>query len=245
METTKILTDFYNSFKDYKTLDGSLNINPTNSNFDLIKWVDDLRDELYKDDFALAEHVMDKIEDIIPYMEFKYSWQYLRTELIKEKEHMTFRDQVNATQADYYELQTMFTFIFSLLNRLTMLHYISTNEDYFYNLILEEQEKNPEHPNVDAILMQKLKRVTFNNWRYNTKITQYENSFLWSQFLKNARNVDEHYGVLFKIEDPQRFKESTFNFYIEIMLSVYLFLYYLDDYKAEFEQNGGGEDFFL
>lgn len=243
MKDTKVLRNFYEKFKDFTTLDGSININASNTNFDIVPWINQLRDDLYGNNFELAQQLIDKTRET-PYLEFEYSWNYLQAELKKNITHMNFDDQVNAVQNDYYELQTTFTFVFSLLNRLTMLHYIGSNIDYFYNLIEDEFSKDPE-ANISRIIRNKLKRVTFSNWRYNPLITQYENSFLWSEFLKEARNVDEHYGVLFKIEDPKAFEDTTFNFYTEIILSVYLFLFYLDFYLEEYLREDNKQNFFI
>ncbi|MCL8212887.1 hypothetical protein LD119_00059 [Mesoplasma sp. JKS002660] len=243
MKDPKILNDFYEKFKTFETLDTSKNINPENTNFEFFTWIDQLKEQLYENNFELAQTLISQIKGT-PYLEFEYSWNYLQSKLKKHQNHMNFANQVNATQPAYYDLQTMFTFVFSLLNRLTMLHYIESNIDYFYNLIEEELEKD-ETANISKIIRNKLKRVTFNNWRYNPFITQYENSFLWSEFLKEARNIDEHYGVLFKIEDPKAFENTTFNFFTEIILSVYLFLFYLKVYLAEYASHKNKGSFFI
>ncbi len=243
MKNPKVLDDFYVKFKTFETLDASKNISPENTNFEFLTWINQLKDQLYENNFELAQTLISQIKET-PYLEFEYSWNYLQSKLKKHQKHMDFTDQVNATQSAYYDLQTMFTFVFSLLNRLTMLHYIESNIDYFYNLIEEELEKDAT-ANISKIIRNKLKRVTFNNWRYNPFITQYENAFLWSEFLKEARNVDEHYGVLFKIEDPEAFENTTFNFFTEIILSIYLFLFYLKVYLDEYAGHKHKGSFFI
>lgn len=235
MEETRKLTAFFEKFKSFESKNGEDDFSEENTNFNFSEWVDQLRDDLFADKFKLARDVLDLTKDT-PYAEFQYSWQFVQKVISELKSHFNWTDIVYPNEVDYYDLQSLSTFIYSLLNRLTMDRHIVANEEYLAELTASLTEQGYKGQELGIKIRDKLKRVTFSNWRYNPLIKQFDKSYLWDRYLKESRNVNEHYGILFKTGDPSKFDEAPATFYAEIILETYIFLYYIKYYTLAFKK---------
>lgn len=227
----KLLSNFYNSFTSYKNtnlvnIKSNKHVNSkviiSEENFQQFVNV------LKKQFFAVIEDIITNFELYfkVEYIEFKYSLIYIKTEFAELESYLNFDAGFTIRDNLYYKTLCLFKYIYSLLDAIVFLNYMLSQET---NPILFSKKNNIINDYDENNIM----KVWFENEKYNPYIAEIKQSVLWSGISSMQKHWQQYWTSFAQINYSSSLYTTKFNFYHLIYISLFLFLWYLEQFACK------------
>ncbi|AGM25476.1 hypothetical protein [Spiroplasma chrysopicola] len=226
-----IVDSFFVNFQEFNCSINRVNVsNEEFQNYLKISGLEKLVNNLKKQ----YNHIMKWLEEYFfenfnsNFQEFIYDIKYINF-FIKNNETIMDR-AIFWYEFDNYKMKGFFLFLYSLLDKIVLLNYLDKNQNNSELIKKISEVKNQE----DAEKTLKFfKKISFTNKNYNIHLEALQKSTLWLYGINIKRNWDMHWPQVAQIINPNEIHNIADNYYINIYLTLFLFLWYLKTYALK------------